>query len=116
VNKTREELSGEVTPHAVGDPERAALLHTLQGRVDLDDGERDLLSFALTLTSEVWWLCGPDKATIYAMHLLGIMDRMCSLQALAQSTGINLAQTEIQYTEKWLSSMRTQLLLTGKLN
>jgi hypothetical protein len=49
------------------------------------------------------------------MHLLGILDRMCSLQTLAQTTGITLAKVEEHFTEKWLSALRTQLLLTGRL-
>lgn len=115
VDRNRDDLKKEILAHAVADSQRAALLHALQGRVDLDDGERDLLSVALIIKADAWWLCGPDKATIYAMHLLGILDRMCSLQALAQAAGITLAKVEEQFTEKWLSSLRTQLLLTGHL-
>jgi hypothetical protein len=81
----------------------------------LDDGERDLLSLALSIKADAWWLCGPDKATIFAMHLLGIIDRMCSLQGLAETTGLKLSKAEEQYTQKWLSSVRTQLLLHGSL-
>ena len=83
--------------------------------MDLDDGERDLLSLALSIKADAWWLCGPDKATAHAMHLLGIIDRMCSLQGLAETTGLKLSKAEEQYTEKWLSSVRTQLLLHGHL-
>jgi len=43
------------------------------------------------------------------------MDRMCSLQTLAQTTGLTLAKVEEQFTEKWVSPLRTQLLLTGRL-
>jgi len=86
----------------------------LQGRVDLDPGEMDLLSIALSIKTGAWWLCGPDKATIRAMHLMGIVDRMCSLQALAETAGAKLNNAEEQFTEKWLSSMRIQLLLNGQ--
>jgi hypothetical protein len=115
VDRNRDDLKKEILAHAVKDSQRAVLLHTLQGRVDLDDGERDLLSIALTLKAEAWWLCGPDKATIYAMHLLGIIERMSSLQALIEGAGQKIPKLEDQFTEKWLSSIRTQLLLTGKL-
>src|SRR5208282_897569 len=54
VNRTRDELNQEVHTHAVTDTQRATLLYALQGRVDLDDGERDLLSLALSLKAEVW--------------------------------------------------------------
>jgi hypothetical protein len=115
VDRKRDDLQKEIHPHAVTDAHRAVLLHALQGRVDLDDGERDLLSLALTIKTEVWWLCGPDKATIRAMHLLGIIERMCSLQALTEATGQKHPKLEEQFTEKWFSSIRTQLLLTGHL-
>lgn len=115
VDRTRDDLEKEILAHAVTDAQRATLHHALQGRVDLDDGERDLLSVAMTIKNGAWWLCGPDKATIVAMHLLGIVDRMCSLQALAEATGANLANAEEQFTDKWLSSIRTQLLLHGQL-
>jgi hypothetical protein len=115
VDRSRDDLVKELQVHAITDLQRAVLLHALQGRVDLDDGERDLLSLALPIKTEAWWLCGPDKATLHAMHLLGIMDRMCSVQALAETAGTKLTGAEVQYTEKWLSSMRTQLLLTGQL-
>ena len=49
------------------------------------------------------------------MHLLGILDRMCSLQSLAEATGIKLTKVEDQFTDRWLASLRTQLLLTGQL-
>jgi hypothetical protein len=111
VDRSLEDLKSEILGFAVNDAHRAVLLHALQGRVDLDDGERDLLALALSRKTEVWWLCGPDKATIRAMHLLGIVDRMCSLQGLAEATGVRLVRLEEQYTEKWLAEKRTVLLL-----
>jgi len=111
VNRTREDLEKEIHVHAVTDAQRATLLYALQGRVDLDNGERDLLALALSLKTGVWWLCGPDKATLRAMHLLNIIDRMCSLQGLAEETGMKKVKLEEQYTEKWLSSKRTMLQL-----
>jgi len=115
VDRNRDDLVAEIAAHAVTDAQRVVLLHALQGRVDLDDGERDLLAIAITIKTGAWWLCGPDKATIYAMHLLGIVDRVCSVQGLAETAGGKSARLEDQYTEKWLSSVRTQLLLHGRL-
>lgn len=115
VDRSLDDLKKEVIAHDVTDAQRAVLLHALQGRVDLDDGERDLLSVAVSVKTEAWWLCGPDKATLRAMHLLGILDKMCSVQGLAESTGMRLVKLEEQYTEKWLSSKRTLLLLGGEL-
>jgi hypothetical protein len=111
VNRSRDDLNKEIISHAVTDAQRATLLYALQGRVDLDDGERDLLSLAMSLRTQVWWLCGPDKATVRAMHLLGIIDQMCSLQGLAEVTGMTRLKLEEQYTEKWLAAKRTMLQL-----
>ena len=115
VNKSVEELRKELHAHAVTDTQRAALAITLQGRVDLDDGERDLLSLAISFKEEIWWLCGPDKATLRAMNFLGILEKMCSLQLLAEDAGAKGKSWEIQYTEKWLSQKRTLLLLGQEL-
>jgi len=114
VNRNRDDLEKEIIAHDVTDADRAVLIYKLQGRVDLDPGEMDLLSIALSIKTGAWWLCGPDKATIRAMHLMGIVDRMCSLQALAETAGAKLNNAEEQFTEKWLSSMRIQLLLNGQ--
>jgi hypothetical protein len=115
VNKSVEELRKELHAHAVTDTQRAALAITLQGRVDLDDGERDLLSLAISFKEEIWRLCGPDKATLRAMNFLGILEKMCSLQLLAEGAGAKGKSWEIQYTEKWLSQKRTLLLLGQEL-
>jgi len=115
VDRSVDDLKTEVLAHAVTDEQRAVALYALQGRVDLHDGERDLLAIALSVKTEVWWLCGPDKATIRAMHLLGMIDRMVSLKSLADEVGVKLAQPEEQDTEKWLSEKRTMLLLGGDL-
>lgn len=115
VDRSIDDLKKEVVAHDVTDAHRAVLLYALQGRVDLDDGERDLLSIAMSFKGDVWWLCGPDKATLRAMYLLGSMDRMCSLQLLARNAGVNNGQLEVQYTEKWLSAKRTILILDGQL-
>jgi hypothetical protein len=115
VDRSIDDLKKEVVAHDVTDAHRAVLLHALQGRVDLDDGERDLLSIAMSFKTDVWWLCGPDKATLRAMHLLGIMDQMCALQGLVKNAGAKHGELPEQYTEKWLSEKRTVLLLGGQL-
>ncbi len=111
VERTIEELRAELTCHEVTDIDRAALALRLQGQVDLDDGERDVLSIALKLREPVWWLCGPDKATLRAMHLLNLLDQACSLEVLARGAGLRLRGLEPQYTEECLVGKRTQLVL-----
>ena len=111
VDRPVEDIRQEIVVHVVTDEHRARLAYALQGRVDLDDGERDLLAIALTIESEAWWLCGPDMATIRAMNLLGRMERMVSLQSLANELGMDLRQLDEKDTDKWLSQKRTLLLM-----
>jgi hypothetical protein len=111
VERTLEELRGDLVCHEVNDTDRAALALRLQGQVDLDDGERDVLSIALKLGEPVWWLCGPDKATLRAMHLLNLLDQACSLETLARSAGLRPRELGQEHTEAWLSKKRTQLIL-----
>jgi hypothetical protein len=77
--------------------------------VDLDDGERDVLSIALKTKEPVWWLCGPDKATLRAMHFLNLLDQVCSLELLARGAGLRGRGMDVECTEKWLAEKRTQL-------
>jgi hypothetical protein len=60
-----------------------------------------------------WWLCGPDNGTVNALKLLGLLDRMVSLETLAQGVGHRLASPPYHYTEEWLSERRTRFLLDG---
>jgi hypothetical protein len=111
VNRSAEDLKAELKAHAVSDLHRVTLDLALQGQVDLDAGEYDLLSLAFSLKGEVWWLCGPDKATLRAMHILALLDNMCSLELLARTAGARVGSWEEQYTDIWLSKKRTLLLL-----
>ena len=115
VKRTSEDLQKDLKVHTVIDLQRAELALSLRGRVDLDDGERDLLSLAISFKGQVWWLCGPDKATLRAMNLLGLLDQMCSLQRLSLNVGVEVKSWEDQYTENWLKEKRTLLLLGEEL-
>ena len=41
----------------------------------------------------------------------GILEKMCSLQLLAEGAGVKVKSWEHQYTETWLSQKRSLLLL-----
>ncbi len=77
--------------------------------VFLDAGERDLLACAMTHPG-AWLLCSSDKAAVRATHVLGNLDRVVSLEALTQTAKIGVPLGE-PFTDKWMSSVRTQLLL-----
>jgi hypothetical protein len=77
--------------------------------VILDAGERDLLACAMTHPG-AWLLCSSDKAAVCAMHVLGNLDRVVSLEALTRTAKIGVSLGE-PFTEKWMGGVRTQLLL-----
>jgi hypothetical protein len=105
------ELRAEIRIHAVTQAQRAHLLLTGGGPPDLDKGERDLLAHALSLGLKVWWLCGPDKATLRMLHRLNLLERMVSLEGMGREVGHRFTKLEEQYTEAWLKTKRTKLLL-----
>lgn len=111
VEREAEALAAELT---LGAPDKlafAALVLAMGNRIDVDAGERALLAYARTLPGNVWWLCGPDKGTVGALHVLGLLDRMVALEALAKGGGQTLRDLPANYTERWLSEQRTRLLL-----
>lgn len=95
--------------HAVGDAERSALLARYPGSANLDPGERDLWSHALT-RPDAWILCGPDKASLRVGVALGFRDRMVSLEKLFQETGARPSLGK-QFTQAWLSAVLGQLVV-----
>jgi hypothetical protein len=105
------ELKTELKVHAVSDLQRTKLLLLLGKQIDLDDGERDLLAHALTLGRKAWWLCGPDKATLRALHRLNLLERMVALETMARAAGHRIVTLGEQHTEQWLKAKRTKLLL-----
>lgn len=97
------ELAGgfrRVRQHAVDTSARARLAERL-GRLPLDDGEQDLWAHALGRTDQ-WFLCGPDVASLKAAVLLGLADRLVSLEALLEDVGVRPRGLSVEQTEKWL--------------
>lgn len=87
----------------------AALTLSLPRGLFLDPGERDLIACALD-HSAAWLLCSPDKAAIRAMHTLGKLAQVVSLEALVRAAKLNIPLSE-PFNEKWLSGVRIQLEL-----
>ncbi len=111
VEREADDLAAELT---LGAPDKlafAALVLAMGNRIDVDAGESALLAYARTLPGNVWWLCGPDKGTVGALHILGLLDRMVSLESLAKGGGHALHGLPGNYTERWLSNQRTHFLL-----
>ncbi|MGH7552670.1 MAG: hypothetical protein ACREMQ_06535 [Longimicrobiales bacterium] len=81
----------------------------------LDAGERDLMALATTHTDE-FRLCSCDKAALVAAHALGLLDRVVSLEALAESVGLRPNPAlRSQFTEARMRHWRTSLLLGGPI-
>jgi hypothetical protein len=84
------------------------------GHPSLDDGERDLLIYAETLTEPMWLLNSPDMAAVKFAHQNGWIDRLVSLEAMASRLKARLrADLKGQYTDRWLSQKKISLLLTN---
>ena len=77
----------------------------------MDAGERDLLALASTRLDE-FQICSCDKAAVRAAHALGWIDRVVSLEGLAQTVRArpNPALRN-QFSESRLSEWRTKLQL-----
>ena len=110
VDRSFEEVAAEIQLVEVTDEMLLDLDFALGLRIDVDEGERHLLAYSLTLGRELWWLCGPDKGTLGALHHLGKLDRMVSVEAMGRVAGHQFGNLSHQYKESWLSSQRTKYL------
>ena len=100
---------------ALSDVDRAAFQLSYPGAHRLDPGERDLLALASSVQGD-FKLCCCDKAAVVAAHALGLLDRVVSLESLAESVGGRPRRAfRRQYTERLLVRWRTALLLGSGL-
>lgn len=89
---------------------------TVESRMQLsalDEGERDLLSGAFCHAREdPWFLSSQDKACLRVGNILGMVDRFVSLEKLAVAAGVKpRVPFREQFTEEWMSAMRTRCRL-----
>lgn len=110
VDRHYEELATELNLGQVTELARTTLKLKVGARIDLDPGETELLAYALTMPTDVWWLCGPDNGTLNALRILNLFSRMVSLEALAQPVGHDCGKFSPQFKEKWLADKRLQNL------
>lgn len=107
IESTREDLRAGITVLHADDAAKYTLLqHNIP---DLDVGELDLLACA-TLDKDAWLHCGPDRAAILVLVKLRFYDRLISLEELCRVSGKAPSLSE-QYTAKWLSREKTQMML-----
>jgi hypothetical protein len=120
VNVNQDELKKFIIAIPVLPDEIDKLDFLIEGATDVHDGEKALLTLALAAKDPVWWLCGPDRGTLRAMHRLHkhhhkcSMDQMCSLETLTRGIGLKKEFNGefFNLSEKWLQQTRTVILLT----
>lgn len=105
VNKSLEGLASELTIGVVDRKKSLELRMQVGSHADLNEGELNLLAFALTLP-DAWCLCGPDEGTVRAMKLLTIIHKMVSLESLMKAIGHSTKNLKYHFSEAWLSNHR----------
>jgi len=86
----------------------AALTDALFGA--LDEGEQDLWAHALS-RSDVWVLCGPDKASLRFGIRCGFRDRLLALERLLKDAGLKPKELKLAYTTAWLDRTLAELVI-----
>ncbi len=104
-------LRENIPTHEVSDAMRLELICKEPSAADIDDGEKDLLAFAITLPPNAFLICSPDKACMCVAARLGLIDRLVSLQALAERVGRGNLSFRQNYTENWHRKQRTTIQL-----
>lgn len=95
--------------HHVGDGERAELFGRMQG-IALDGGEDALWAHALG-RDDVWFLCGPDKASLRCGVRLGFRERLVSLEGLLADVGHRPRISLKPHYTKWLDGKLAEVVL-----
>ncbi len=108
--RLRERLAGV---HAVGVLERAALA-IRAGEIALDRGEASLWAHALSRDDD-WIICGPDKASLRCGVMLGLHERLVSMERLLDEVG-HRPGTALReaYTRRWHERTLGQLVMAQR--
>jgi hypothetical protein len=81
----------------------------------LDAGERDLLALAAVRIDD-FQICSSDKAALRAAQAMGFIDRVVSLEAVADSVGARAdPRLRRQFTEAQMRTWRTSLRIGGSI-
>ena len=102
-------LAGLKVVHRVSEAERAAALVRDGEIAMLDEGEKALWAHALA-RSDVWVLCGPDKASLRIGVRLGLRERLVALEGLLDDVGFR-PKTALRsaYRRDWLDRAMVEL-------
>ena len=105
------EMKKVVAVHPVSLLELAQVETRLTEPDRIDVGEKHLLAHALAKPGR-WYLSASDRAALRAGSELGFLERCVSLEALVRVVGMK-PQFKNHFTEKWLSLLRTDILMGG---
>lgn len=95
--------------------EAASFRLRYSGADGLDPGERDLLAHAVARLDD-FQICSCDKAAVVAAHALGWLDRVVSLEWVADGVGArHNPGLRTQFTEARMRQWRTSLTLGGPI-
>jgi hypothetical protein len=108
-----EEMKKSVVIHPVSLLELAEVETRLAEPDRIDPGEKHLLAHALKKAG-AWHVSASDRAAVRAGNELGLLERFISLETLARAVGMS-PQFKKHFTEKWLSALRTEILMGGTL-
>ena len=115
VIKRAELVAGLAKRHAVSNLELTKLAFARPDLPGLDDGEAHLMAW-LHANSPVpisLMFSTTDKAAIKATHMLGLLDRMTSLEMAGRMAGVDkrqLSSLKKHFSDTWLASVKTQLI------
>lgn len=109
-------LAGLAQVYAVDDLQLATLTLEVEALPAIDEGELHLMAWLHAHPTEAVLVAisTADRAAVRATHVLGLIDRVRSLQTAASAAGVGKAQLgrlQDHFGEDWLSRVRTQLLL-----
>jgi len=101
--------------HQVTNEERVALT-LLKDNIALDSGEESLWSYARS-RMDLWFLCGPDRASLRVGLKLDFRERLVSLEELLQKAGHkSRLPLKTAYTRKWLDRVMSEMVVAETLN
>lgn len=96
--------------HEVDDLERAELAVRISG-ISLDRGEESLWAHALARKG-IWFLCGPDRASLRAGVRLQMRDRLVSMEDLLERAGHRPRRAlRPAYTRKWMERVVSEMVV-----
>lgn len=109
-------ISGLAQVHSIDDLQLATLALEVDGLPAIDEGELHLMAWLHThpTVADIIMISTADRGAVRAAHVLGLIDRVRSLQVAAKAAGVGKAQLDKlqhHFSEEWLSRVRTQLLL-----